>query len=122
MNKPTTTVDISGTEFVRTHLQQDLIIIGLRRFLKQLSKTCFICRRWRAQKITPLMVDLPSFQFAEAEKHYTILNAGLEILDAFTSGTEIANRKNNMYVFLPVFSLELCILRFVRHWTQIVAY
>ena len=34
-----------GTEFVLAHLQQDFIIIGLRRFLKQLSETCFICRR-----------------------------------------------------------------------------
>ena len=30
-----------GTEFVRAHLQQDFIIVGLRRFLKQLSKTSF---------------------------------------------------------------------------------
>ena len=34
-----------GTEFVRAHLQQDFIIKGLRRFLKQLSKKCFVCRR-----------------------------------------------------------------------------
>ena len=50
-----------GTDFVRAHLQHDFIIIGLRQFLKQLSKTCFICRRWRAQNVTPLMADLPSF-------------------------------------------------------------
>ena len=35
-----------GTEFVRAYLQHDFIIIGLRQFLKQLSKRCFICRRW----------------------------------------------------------------------------
>ena len=34
-----------GTEFVRAHLQKNFIIMGLRQFLKQLSKTCFICRR-----------------------------------------------------------------------------
>ena len=34
------------TEFFRAHPQQDFIIIGLRRFLKQLSKTYFICRLW----------------------------------------------------------------------------
>ena len=48
-----------GTEFVRAHLQQDFIIIGLRQFLKQLSKTCFICRRWRAQNITPSWLTFP---------------------------------------------------------------
>ena len=50
-----------GTEFVRAHLQQTFLIIGLRRFLRRLSRTCFICRRWRAQNITPMMSDLPPF-------------------------------------------------------------
>ena len=72
-----------GTEFVRVHLQQDFIIIGLRRFLKQLSKTCFICRRWRAQNITPLMADLPSFRFAEAKKQYPFLSVGLDFFGPF---------------------------------------
>ena len=34
------------TEFFQAHPQQDFIIIELRRFLKELSKTCFICRLW----------------------------------------------------------------------------
>ena len=50
-----------GTEFFRAHLLQDFIIIGLRRFLKQLSKTCFTFRRWRVKNITPLTADFPSF-------------------------------------------------------------
>ena len=54
-----------GTEFVRAHLQQDFIIIGLRRFLKQLSKTRFICRRWRAQNITP---SWPTYPVSDSQK------------------------------------------------------
>ena len=80
-----------GTEFVRAHLQQHFIIIGLRRFLKQLIKTCFICRRWRAQNITLLMADLPSFRFAEAEKQYLFLNVGLDFFGPFY--VEHRNRK-----------------------------
>ena len=67
-----------GTELVRAHLQQTFLIIGLRRFLRRLSRTCFIYRRWRAQKITPLMSDLPQFRFAEAEKEYPFINVGLD--------------------------------------------
>ena len=80
-----------GTEFVRANLQQDFIIIGLRRFLKQLSKTCFICRRWTAQNITPLMADLPSFRFAEAERQYPFLNVCLDFFGPFH--VEHRNRK-----------------------------
>ena len=80
-----------GTEFVRAHLQQDFIIIGQRRFLKQLSKTCFICRRGRAQNITPLMADLPSFRFTEAEKQYPFLNVGIDFFGPFY--VEHRNRK-----------------------------
>ena len=88
-----------GTEFDRAHLQQDFIIIGLRRFLKQLSKTCFICRRWRAQNITPLMADLPSFRFAEAEKQYPFLIVGLDFFGPFY--VEHRNRKlEKQYVCL----------------------
>ena len=88
-----------GTKFVREHQQQDFIIIGQRRFLKQLSKTCFICRRWRAQKYYPLMADLPSFQFAEAEKQYVFLNVGLDFFGPFY--VEHRNRKlEKQYVCL----------------------
>ena len=58
-----------GTEFVRAHLQQDFIIIGLRRFLKQLSKTCFICRRWRAQNITPSWPTSPISNLQKPKKN-----------------------------------------------------
>ena len=88
-----------GSEFVRAHMQRDFIITGLRRFLKQLSKPCFVSRGWRAQNITPLMTDLPSFRFAEAEKHYLFLNVGLEFFGPFY--IEHRNRKlEKQYVCL----------------------
>ena len=72
-----------GTEFVRAHLQQVFLIIGLRRLLRRLSWTCFLCRRWRAQNITPLMSDLPPFRFADAEKQYPFINVGLDYFGPF---------------------------------------
>ena len=72
-----------GTEFVRAHLQQTFLIIGLRRFLRRLSPTCFICRRWKAQNITPMMSDLPLFRFADAEKRNPFINVGLGYFGSF---------------------------------------
>ena len=42
-----------------------------------------VCRRWRAQNSTPLVADLPSFRFAEAEKQYPFLNVGFDFLGPF---------------------------------------
>ena len=51
--------------------------------MKELSKRCFVCRRWRAQNFTPQTADLPSFRFAEAEKQYPFLNVGLDFFGPF---------------------------------------
>ena len=37
--------DAHTTSVIRAQLQQTFLIIGLRRFLRRLSRTCFICRR-----------------------------------------------------------------------------
>ena len=50
-----------------------------------------VCRRWTEQNITPLMTDLPSFRFAEAEKQYPFLNVGLDFFRPFY--IEHRNRK-----------------------------
>ena len=71
-----------GTEFFRAHLQQDFIIIGIRQFLKQLSKTCFICRRWRAQNITPSRPTSPVSDLQKQKKN-PFLNVGLDFFGPF---------------------------------------
>ena len=82
-NAHTNSCQHMGTEFDRAHLQQTFLFIGLRRFLRRLNRTCFICRRWRAQNITPMMSDLPPFRFADAEKQYPFINVGLEYFGPF---------------------------------------
>ena len=79
----TNSCQLMGTEFVRAHLQQTFLIIGLRRFLRRFSRTCFICRRWRAQNITPMMSDFPHFLFADAEKQCPFINIGLDYFGPF---------------------------------------
>ena len=59
--------------------------------MKQLSKKCFICRRWRTQNVIPLTADLPGFRFAEAGKQYPFLNVGLGFFGPFF--IEHTNRK-----------------------------
>ena len=70
-----------GTEFVRAHLQITFLIIGLRRFLRRLSRT------WSAQSITPMMSDLPHFHFADAEKQYSFINARLDLFGPIDANT-----------------------------------
>ena len=72
-----------GTEFFREHLPQSFLVIGLRRFLRSLGRTCFVCRRWRAQNVKPMMSDLPNFCFTDAEKQYPFLNVGVDYFGPF---------------------------------------
>ena len=104
-----------GTEFVRAHLQQTFLIIGLRRFLRRLSRTCFICRRWRAQNITPMMPDLPHFRFADAEKQYPFINVGLDYFGPFYIEDNTRKlEKQYIYIFTCLVTravhLEFCIV------------
>ena len=91
-----------GMEFVRAHLQQTFLTIGHRRFLRRLSRTCFICRRWRAQNITPMMSDLPHFHFADAEKQYPFLNVGFITLDLSTLRIILASLNYSTFAFSRV--------------------
>ena len=63
----TNSCQFKRSEFVRAHLQQTFLFIGLRRFLRRLSRIYFIYRRWRVQNITPMMPDLLHCRFADAE-------------------------------------------------------
>ena len=101
-----------GTKFVRAHLQQIFLIIGLRRFLRRLSRTCFISRRWRAQNITPMMSDLPPFRFADAEKQYPFIIVGLDYFGPFYIEDNSRGLKNSTSAFSCLVTravhLEVC--------------
>ena len=49
-----------GTEPVKAFVQQRHHIIGLRKTLLRIKYRCFLCRRFFAQNIQPVMVPLPA--------------------------------------------------------------
>ncbi|XP_075253151.1 uncharacterized protein LOC142344951 [Convolutriloba macropyga] len=72
-----------GVEYVKAHLQQIFLMIGLRKALRSIGKYCFICRRWRADNVRPKMADLPEFRFPDANKQYPFVNTGMDMFGPF---------------------------------------
>ena len=99
---PTNSSQYIGTGFLRAHLQQTILIIGLQRFLRRLNRTCFICPQWRAQNTTPMMYDLPPFHFAEAKKQNSFIKVGLVVLDLSILRIILASLKNSTSAFSRV--------------------
>ena len=72
-----------GLEYVKSHLHQIFLIIGLRKVLQSLGKYCFICRRWRADNVRPKMADLLEFRFPDVNKQYPFDNLGMDMFGPF---------------------------------------
>ena len=72
-----------GAEFVRAHLQQDFVIIGLRRFLKQLSKNASFADD-REHKTYPLNGRPHQFQIRKSRKTVSFSNLAYIFSDPFT--------------------------------------
>ena len=49
-----------GVEFIRSQVQQNFWIIGLRNSLRRIKQQCVHCRKGVARVIEPMMADLPS--------------------------------------------------------------
>ena len=59
-----------GTEFVRSVLQQEFWILGLRNALRRVKARCVICRKRDAQPMQPLMADLPRDRESMGQKPF----------------------------------------------------
>ena len=77
-----------------------------------------------SQNITPLMDKGRPLQTQVRRRRNAISfsKSCVRFLDSFLSSTGISSWKSNMHVNSPVLSIDVCIWRFVRHWTQLVAY
>ena len=70
-----------GVDYVKGHLQQTLLMIGLRKVLRSLGKYCFICRRWREDNVRPKI--LPEFRFPDVKKLHPFANTGMDMFEHF---------------------------------------
>ena len=71
------------TEPVKAFVQQRYRIIGLRKTLLSIRKRCFLCRRFAAQNIQPVMASVPACRFPTDSIQYIFTNSVVDFLDPF---------------------------------------
>ncbi len=49
-----------GVEYIRSKVNQEFCILGLRAALRSIQSRCVLCRKRRAQPLEPVMADLPA--------------------------------------------------------------
>ena len=67
-----------GTEPVKAFVQQRYHITGLRKTLLIIKYRCFLCRRFAAQNIQPVMASLPACRFPKDSTQYPFANSGVD--------------------------------------------
>ena len=72
-----------GTEPVKAFVQQRYHIIGLRKTLLSIKYSCFLCRRFAAQNIQPVMAPLPACRFPTDSTQYPFANSGVDFFGPF---------------------------------------
>ena len=70
-----------GTEFVRNYLQQNSIILGLRKVSRPIRHHNFFCRRFQGKGLNPFMADLSAQRFGDPKTNpYPFKNVGLDYI------------------------------------------
>ena len=72
-----------GTEPVKAFFQQRYHVFGLRKCLVSIKLRCFLCRRFNAENIQPIMALLPAFRFPSAAKQFPFINSGVDFFGPF---------------------------------------
>ena len=72
-----------GTEPVKTFVQQRYHIIALRKTLLSIEYRCFLCRRFAAQNIQPVMAPLPACRFPTDSTQHLFANSGVDFFGPF---------------------------------------
>ena len=72
-----------GTEPVKVFVQQRYHIIGLRKTLLSIKYRCFLCRRFSAQNIQPVMAPIPACRFPTDSTQYLFANSGVDFFGPF---------------------------------------
>ena len=69
-----------GTEFVRSVVQQEFWVVGLRNALRRIKHHCVKCRKMAAQPLQPEMADLPP---ERVEASYPFQSTGVDYFGPF---------------------------------------
>ena len=89
-----------GTEFIRNYLQQNFVIIGRRKTLRQIRHNCFLCRRFQGKGLHPLMADLPPTRFDDPSDYpFPFKKTGINYFVLFYIATKDITEKT---LYLPL--------------------
>jgi hypothetical protein len=73
----------AGPEHVKAFVQQRFKVLGIRTTLRSISYNCFICRRFRATSVQPLMAPLPNLRFPSLESPFPFEKTGVDLFGSF---------------------------------------
>ena len=61
-----------GLDFMRSQVQQRFAVLRLRQMLRKVETECLVCRKRKAQTLTPMMADLPKERLAFQSPPFTM--------------------------------------------------
>ena len=83
-----------GTEYIRNYLQQNFVILGLRKTLRQIRHNCYLCRRFQGKGLHPLMADLSPTRFDDpSDDPFPFKNTGSDYIRPFYIATKDTTEK-----------------------------
>ena len=89
-----------GTEYIRNYLQQNFVIIGLRKTIRQIRHNCFLCRRFQGKGLHPFMADLPPTRFDDlSDDPFPFKNTGIDYIGPFYIATKDTTEKSYICFF-----------------------
>ena len=72
-----------GTEPLKAFVQQRYHISGIRKTILSIKLRCFLCTRFAAQNIQPVMAPLPVCRFPRDSTQYPFANSGVDFFGPF---------------------------------------
>ena len=72
-----------GQEFVKSFVQQRYHIIRLLETLRSTAHHCFLCRRYKANNLQPIIAPLPLKRYPDENHLFPFTNAGVYLFGSF---------------------------------------
>ena len=86
-----------GVEYMRALIQQNFAIVKLRTALRSIQSKCVVCRKRKAETLSPMMADLPRERLAFGSPAFT--NTGLDYFGPFYVAVKRSTEKRWGFLF-----------------------
>ena len=64
--------DHLAVDFMRAQVQQHFAVLKLRKTLRKIESSCLVCRRRKAETLSPMIVDLPRERLSFQKPPFTM--------------------------------------------------